>query len=84
MPPVEAAAFEAFIKEELATLERTAAPRWLSGIFANARRTTATQVSTAAGVETTRCQQCGAARERVAVEVCQYCGAPFFSPESTS
>lgn len=83
LPLVEAAAFESFITQELAHLEQSARPRGLGGIFANARRTTAVHAPTAAGVETLRCSQCGAAREGEAVRVCQYCGAALFNPESS-
>lgn len=75
-----AAAFAAFVEEQLAAYDRPTTRR-LGAIFGNARGTTATYAPTAAGVDTTRCRQCGAAREGVACAECQYCGTPFFNSE---
>jgi hypothetical protein len=67
------------VKRELrAYLAFVRPPAGVGRIFQNALATTARYAATTAHAGALRCEMCGAAREREAVTVCQYCGTSFF------
>ena len=65
-------------REMRAYIQAIRPPAQTSSIFKNALASTPRYAATAAGVSTTKCSACGAARADLAVEVCQFCGASFY------